>query len=109
MTENTLEMTEKRATKDPFKVTENDVAVTENREVLAATEGRAIHVESHVWAFTVDAEVEADPDTLTREDFEGALDKVSRPVKGKYADALPSSEEYIRDKRREAEQEDRLS
>lgn len=45
--------------------------------------------------------------TFTRATFEGALDKVSRPVMGKYADLLPSSEEFIRDKRREAELEDR--
>lgn len=45
--------------------------------------------------------------TFTRATFEDALDKVSRPVKGKYADALPSSEEFIRDKRREVELEDR--
>ncbi len=48
-------------------------------------------------------------DESTRDAFEGALDKVSRPVKGKYADALPSSEEFIRDKRREVELEDRPS
>lgn len=46
-------------------------------------------------------------DAFTREDFEGALDKVSSPVMGKYVDLLPSSEEFIRDKRREAELEDR--
>jgi hypothetical protein len=39
--------------------------------------------------------------------FEDALDKVSRPVKGKYADILPSSEEFIRDKRKEVELENR--
>lgn len=57
------------------------------------------------------AEIVPDPgaesEEFTREDFEGALDKVSRPVRGKYADALPSSEEFIKDKRREAELEDR--
>jgi hypothetical protein len=51
----------------------------------------------------------AKSEQFTRESFEGALDKVSRPVKGKYADMLPSSEEFIRDKRREAELEDRTS
>jgi hypothetical protein len=45
--------------------------------------------------------------TFTRATFEGALDRVSRPVKGKYKDILPSSEEFIRDKRQEAELEDR--
>lgn len=48
-------------------------------------------------------------ENFAREDFEAALDKVTRPVKGKYADILPSSEEYIRDKRREVELEDRPS
>lgn len=46
---------------------------------------------------------------LTQEDFEGTLDKVSRPVKGKYADMLPNSEEFIRDKRKEVELENRPS
>lgn len=45
--------------------------------------------------------------TFTRTTFEDALDKVSRPVKGKYADLLPSSEEFIKDKSREVELEDR--
>lgn len=45
--------------------------------------------------------------TFTRATFEDALDRVSRPVKGKYADMLPSSEEFIKDKRREVELEDR--
>jgi hypothetical protein len=52
-------------------------------------------------------DVEAVPETFTREVFENALDKASLPVKGKYADILPSSEEFIRDKRREIELEDR--
>lgn len=52
---------------------------------------------------------EAESEEFTRADFEDALDKVTRPVKGKYADILPSSEEYIRDKRREVELEDRPS
>jgi hypothetical protein len=52
---------------------------------------------------------EAEPknEPFTRGVFEDALDKVSRPVKGKYADILPSSEEFIRDKRKEVELEDR--
>lgn len=59
------------------------------------------------------AEIVPDPgagsEEFTRPDFEAALDKASRSVKGKYADVLPSSEEFIRDKRREAELEDRPS
>lgn len=45
--------------------------------------------------------------TFTRKTFEDVLDRVSRPVKGKYADMLPSSEEFIKDKRREVDLEDR--
>ncbi len=45
---------------------------------------------------------------FVRKDLEGTLDKVSRSsVKGKYRDVLPSSEEFIRAKGREAEMEDR--
>jgi len=68
----------------------------------------------HVEAFQIEStplEVAAATDeqreAFTRGDFEAALDKVSEQVKGKYADVLPSSEEFIRDKRREAELEDR--
>lgn len=45
--------------------------------------------------------------TFTRATFEDALDTVSRPVKGKYADVPYSSEDLIRDKRVEVELEDR--
>ena len=106
MSEKSLEMTEKRPIKYPYEVTENDVAVTEDREALAATEGRAMHVESHVWAFTVDPEAEAGSETFTRGDFEAAIDKVSRPLKGRLAHVPYSSEDLIRDKRQEAELED---
>ncbi len=68
----------------------------------------------HAEAFVIESaplEVAAATDeqreAFTRGDFEAALDKVSRPVKGKYADMLPSSEEFIKDKRREVELEDR--
>lgn len=46
-------------------------------------------------------------ETFTRKNLEGALDKVSRPVKGKYAHVPYSSEDLIRDKRAEIELEDR--
>lgn len=46
---------------------------------------------------------------FTRSDFEGALDKATRPVKGKYADVPYSSEDLIRDKKAEVELEDRKS
>ena len=74
--------------------------------------GERVHVNAVVLvgspATIVPAAV-AGSEELTRENFEGALDRVSRPVKGKYADMLPSSEEFIRDKRREAELENRTS
>ena len=43
---------------------------------------------------------------FTSEDFEDALDKVSCPVKGKYAHVPYSSEDFIRDKRKEVELEE---
>ncbi len=53
--------------------------------------------------------LESQRETFTRGDFENALDKVSRPIKGKYADVPYSSEDLIRDKRAEVELEDRSS
>jgi hypothetical protein len=82
-------------------VEKNEVTVTKGKlsdpTSLTAVAGPAARTESTVGA----------SETFTRAIFEGALDKVSRPLKGKYADALPSSEEFIRDKRREVELEDR--
>jgi hypothetical protein len=52
-------------------------------------------------------DVEATPETFTHETFEDALDRVSRPIKGKYADVPYSSEDLIREKRTEAQLEDR--
>jgi hypothetical protein len=49
----------------------------------------------------------AAPEDFTRDTFEDALDKVSRPVKGKYAHVPYSSEDLIRDKQKEVELEDR--
>jgi hypothetical protein len=46
---------------------------------------------------------------FTEKTYEDTLDKVSRPVKGKYAYIPYSSEDFIWDKRREAELEDRKS
>jgi len=100
----TLEATEKQ--------TDTRVEVEHTHEEATITRGKdEIHVDSHVFTLrhAEEAGGAADRQDFTRETFEGALDKVSRPVKGKYADVLPSSEEYIRDKRREAEREDRLS
>ncbi len=52
-------------------------------------------------------EEEAASEDFTEDALEDALDRVSRPVKGKYAHIPYSSEDFIRDKRREAELEDR--
>jgi len=54
-------------------------------------------------------ESEVQEETFTRGDFEGALDKVSRPLRGRLAHVPYSSEDFIREKREEAELEDRPS
>jgi hypothetical protein len=101
-------MTEKESrTEDVRELPEQHVAITEGQEIPVVDEGEEFHVVSHVW-FVHDAEAESAPaDAITREHFESALDKVSRPVKGKYADVPYSSEDLIREKRTEAELEDR--
>jgi hypothetical protein len=71
------------------------------------------YVEAEIIAVTVPPlrvvpESEVEEETYTREDFEGDLDKVSRAVQGKYADVMPSTEEFIHQRREEeAEVEDR--
>ncbi len=51
---------------------------------------------------------EVQRETFTGEDFEDALDRASRLIQGKYANVLPSTEEFIRQRREEeAEAEDR--
>ena len=107
MAETTVELTEKGSVREPLEVAENHVAVTEDQGVQAATVGRQIHVESHVWWFPLRSGAAATPETFTRGVFEGALERVSRPVRGKYADVPYSSEDLIRDKRAEVELEDR--
>jgi hypothetical protein len=53
-------------------------------------------------------ESEVQEETFTHSVFEDALDRVSRSVQGKYADVMPSTEEFIRQRREEeAEVEDR--
>ena len=54
-------------------------------------------------------ESEVEEETLTREGFEDALNKVSRPLKGRLAHVPYSSEDFIREKREEAELEDHPS
>ena len=80
------------------------VEVTENQ--VAVTGGGEVSVESHVFAVHPEAK-EATTGTFTRESFEDALDKVSRPLKGRFAHVPYSSDDLIRDKRAEAELEDR--
>ncbi len=95
-----VEVREKEASAgEAVEVTENQVAVAGGAEVIA---------ESHVFALHSEAR-EATTGTFTRDAFEDALDKVSRPVKGKYADVPYSSEDLIRDKRTEVDLEDRPS
>jgi hypothetical protein len=101
MTEKELHERDVREMKDHY------VAITEGQEIPAVEEGEGFHVVSHVW-FVHEDEIESVPaDPFTREHFEDALDKVSRPVKGKYAHVPYSSEDLIREKRTEAELEDR--
>ena len=94
-----LEAREKQAdTRVEVEHTHNQATITRGND--------EIRVDSHV--FILHQSVEAvTPEDFTREIFEGALDKVSRPVKGKYAHVPYSSEDLIREKREEAELEDR--
>jgi hypothetical protein len=71
---------------------------------------RSRHVTADVW---VPKPVEIAPITdeqteeFTQQDFEGALDKVARPVKGKYADVPTSSEAFAARKQEEIDLEER--
>jgi hypothetical protein len=74
--------------------------------------GESVHVSATVLTgkpATIVPATEEPSEEFTLDAFEGALDKSSEPVKGKYSDLLPSSDEFIRDKRREVELEDRPS
>lgn len=77
---------------------ENDVKVGGSAE--------GVKVSSHVFSASPQGKTSTS-ELFTREVFEGALDKASRPVKGKYAHVPYSSEDLIRDKRKEVELEDR--
>ena len=83
--------------KDVVEVTDKQVAVTGGAEVS---------VESHVFVAHPETK-EATTEAFTRDAFEGALDKVSRPLKGRFAHVPYSSDDLIRDKRAEVELEDR--
>lgn len=80
------------------------VEVTENQ--VAVTGGVEVSVESHVFARHSQVEA-ATTEAFTRDAFENALDKVSRPLKGRFAHVPYSSDDLIRDKRAEVELEDR--
>lgn len=98
-------MTEKLEARE--KKVDTGIEVRHTDSTATVTKGNAeIYVNSHVFTLHQAGESIA-PEGFTREVFEDALDKVSRPVKGKYADVPYSSEDLIRDKRREAELEDR--
>lgn len=79
------------------------VEVTENEVVVAG--GTEVSVESRVFALHPEAR-EATTEAFTRDVFEGALDKVSRPLKGRFAHVPYTSDDLIRDKRAEVELED---
>ncbi len=80
------------------------VEVTENQ--VAVTGGTEVSVESHVFILHSETR-EAATGTFTRDAFEDALDKASRPLKGRFAHVPYSSDDLIRDKRAEVELEDR--
>jgi hypothetical protein len=89
------------------KQTDTGVEVEHTHNKATITKGKdEIHVESHVFALRQAGEV-VTSEKFTRDTFEDALDRVSRPVKGKYAHVPYSSEDLIREKRTETELEDR--
>jgi len=69
------------------------------------------YVEARIIAVTVPPlrvvpESEVQEETFTRGGFEGALDRASRPLKGRLAHVPYSSEDFIKEKRVEVELED---
>lgn len=93
-----VEVREKEsAAGEVVEVTENEVAVTGSG---------GVSVESHVFISHPETRV-ATTEAFTRDAFEDALDKVSRPLKGRFAHVPYTSDDLIRDKRAEVELEDR--
>jgi len=89
------------------KETDTGIEVRRTDDTVTVTKGNAeIRMDSHVFALHQAGEAVASED-FSRATFEDALDKVSRPVKGKYANVPYSSEDLIREKRAEAQLEDR--
>ncbi len=98
-------MTEKLEVKEKETVTGVEVRRTD--DTVTVTKGNAeIRADSHVFALH-DAEGVTIARNFTRETFEGALDKVSRPLKGRFAHVPYTSDDLIKDKRAEVELEDR--
>lgn len=70
------------------------------------------HVNTEVWTgapVVIGPPADEESEDFTEDVFEDALDKVSRPLRGRLAHAPYSSEDLIREKREEAELEDRPS
>jgi hypothetical protein len=83
------------------------VEVRHTGDTVTVTKGNAeIRIDSHVFTIHPVGGAYSSED-FTRETFEDALEKVSHPVKGKYAHIPYSSEDFIRDKRKEVELEER--
>lgn len=88
-------------------------AVLEAKETLHAernqvrvTKGAPVTVSSVI--IPTSPQTTAATEGFAREDFEGALDKVSRPTsRGKYAHLRPNSEEFARRKQEEIDLEER--
>lgn len=89
------------------KQPDTEVEVEHTHDEATITKGKdEIHVDSHVFVLH-QAGGAATSEDFTRNTFEDALDKVSRPLKGRFAHVPYSSEDLIRDKRAEVELEDR--
>ncbi len=89
------------------KETVPGVKVRRTDDTVTVTKGNAeIRADSHVFALHQAGEASV-PEDFTREVFEDALDKVSRPLKGRFAHVPYSSDDLIRDKKAEVELEDR--
>ena len=92
---------------------DTDIKVKPTHNEAIVTKGKyEIHVESRVFALHRKAEAVASEDTsedFTRDAFENALDRVSRPLKGRFAHVPYSSDDLISEKKAEAELEDRES
>jgi hypothetical protein len=72
------------------------------------------YVEAQIIAVTVPPlrivpESEVQEETFTRGDFEDALDRASRPLKGRLAHVPYSSDDFIKEKKEEVELEDNQS